>query len=144
MFILYFSQFYHISVRDQELFQQANEAGAELNTLLMCCLFKECLQSFLHIHISDVQDIGVVHLVITPLFCACLDIYFREKNFGNMFFRSPLDSRIHHFDKSKHFFIFSERMGGGLTFKIILYMLYLLGLWNCVILKFDYCKQNAF
>lgn len=55
---------------------------------------------------SDVQDIGVTHLLIPPLFCTSR----HKKSFGNMFSRSTLDSRSCNFDKYGHTFIFSERI----------------------------------
>lgn len=56
---------------------------------------------------SDVQDIGVTHLLILPLFCTSR---YKKKSFGNMFSRSTLDSSSCNFDKSGHTFIFSERI----------------------------------
>lgn len=55
---------------------------------------------------SDVQDIGVTHLLIPPLFCTSR----HKKSFGNMFSRSTIDSRSCNFDKYGHTFIFSERI----------------------------------
>lgn len=64
--ILYFLWMHHATVRNEELFQQENKAGAGLNALLMDCAV--VFKGGLGVQVCDAQDRGGAPLLLCMLF----------------------------------------------------------------------------